>query len=161
MLYVHHKIDHLVMFQCEHFGVNIRKRELFFAEMNHFYLEHPALWEDDGSWSGFQWINPDDSDRSILSYRRIGRAGEELTVVVNFTPVSYENYEIGVSRAGSYEEILNSDDVRFGGSGVGNPKALRSVKKNFREYQNVIRITVPPLGACVLRRKPSVWRKPQ
>lgn len=135
------------------------KLQLFFAEMNHFYLEHPALWEDDGSWDGFQWINPDDSDRSILSYRRIGRNGEELTVVVNFTPVVYENYEIGVSHAGSYEEILNSDDERFGGSGVGNKTALRAVKKSFREYSHVLRMTVPPLGACILRRKPTARRK--
>lgn len=135
------------------------KLQLFFAEMNHFYLEHPALWEDDGSWDGFQWINPDDSDRSILSYRRIGQNGEELTVVVNFTPVTYENYEIGVSCAGSYEEILNSDEERFGGSGVGNKQPIRSVKKDFREYKNVLRITVPPLGACILRRKPTARRK--
>lgn len=135
------------------------KLQLFFAEMNHFYLEHPALWEDDGSWNGFQWINPDDSARSVLSYRRIGQNGEELTVVVNFTPVTYENYEIGVSRAGSYEEILNSDEERFGGCGVGNPKTLRTAKKNFREYDHVLRVTVPPLGACILRRKSAARRK--
>lgn len=135
------------------------KLQLFFAEMNHFYLEHPALWEDDGSWDGFQWINPDDSDRSILSYRRIGQNGEELTVVVNFTPVVYENYEIGVSHGGYYEEIFNSDDERFGGSGVGNSKSLRATKKSFREYEHVLRMTVPPLGACILRRKPAARRK--
>ena len=148
--------------QIEWFLLNYEshaKLQLFFAEMNHFYLEHPSLWEDDGSWNGFQWINPDDSDRSILSYRRIGRNGEELTVVVNFTPVVYEDYEIGVSRPGYYEEIFNSDDERFGGSGVGNPKSLRATKKSFREYEHVLRMTVPPLGACILRHKPAARRK--
>ena len=129
------------------------KLQHFFAQMNHFYLEHPALWEDDGSWDGFRWINPDDSDRSILSYRRIGKGGEELTIVINFTPVMYENYEIGVSRAGRYEEILNSDDERFGGRGVGNKELLKAVKKSFRDYSHTISVTVPPHGACIFRRK--------
>ncbi|MBR4873126.1 MAG: 1,4-alpha-glucan branching protein GlgB [Clostridia bacterium] len=129
------------------------KLQLFFAEMNHFYLEHPALWEDDGSWDGFRWINPDDSDRSILSYKRIGKSGEELIVVVNFTPVTYENYEIGVSQAGYYEEIINSDDERFGGKGIGNKEPLKAVKKRFREYSHTISVAVPPHGACIFRRK--------
>ena len=136
------------------------KLQRFFAEMNHFYLEHPALWEDDGSWDGFSWINPDDADKSILSYRRIGTSGEELTVVINFTPAVYYDYEIGVSESGTYEEIFNSDHGDFGGSGIGNHAPLHSSEQPFREYQNVIRITVPPLGACIFRRKdPSKARR--
>ena len=124
------------------------KLQRFFAEMNHFYLEHPALWEDD------------DAEKSILSYRRIGTSGEELTIVINFTPAVYYDYEVGVSKAGTYEEIFNSDHGDFGGSGIGNQAPLHSSEQLFREYQNVIRITVPPLGACIFRRKdPSKARR--
>ena len=129
------------------------KLQLFFATMNHFYLEHPSLYEDDGSWSGFRWINPDDGDKSILSYIRRGETEEELVVVVNFTPVVYRDYVLGVPAEGVYEELLNSDAAEFGGSNVLNDTDMRSVPQKFREYDHVIRITVPPLGACIFRKK--------
>ncbi len=119
--------------------------QLYFAELNHFYLAHPALYEVDGSWDGFRWIDPDDRDRSILSYRRIDKRGEELIVLVNFTPVTRLGYQLAMPFAGEYEELLNSDDTRYGGSGILNSGKL------ITEEDGVLSVTVPPLGACIFR----------
>lgn len=128
------------------------KLQRFFSEMNHFYLEHPALWECDSESADF-WIAPDNCEKKILSYQRIAKSGERILVVINFTPIAYENYEIGVSEAGDYEELLNSDDVAFGGSGLKNDKHIRAEEKPFHKDNHVITITVPPLAACIFRRR--------
>jgi len=121
--------------------------QYFCAELNHFYLENPPLYEIDGSWEGFRWISPDDRERSILAYRRIGKDGEELTVVINFTPVVYRDYILRVSQKGVYEEVLNSDDERFGGAGNTNGDPL--VTSDAGE----ICLTVASHGALILRRR--------
>ncbi len=120
--------------------------QYFCAELNHFYLENPPLYEIDGSWNGFVWIEPDDKERSILSYRRFDKAGRELIVVVNFTPVVYRGYLLRGLREGVYTEILNSDEERFGGGGTRNAEALRV------SDSGELSITVPSHGACVFRR---------
>ena len=126
--------------------------QLFFAEVNHFYLEHPALWEDELCLD-FEGSPCDDREKRVLSYRRVAKSGEELTVVINFTSIICRDYEIGVSAAGDYLELLNSDDIAFGGSGIKNDKPIRSEEKRFRKYDHVIRITVPPLSACIFQRR--------
>jgi 1,4-alpha-glucan branching enzyme len=128
------------------------KLQLFFADINHLYLEHPQLYEIDGSWDGFKWINPDDRDRSILSYRRIDKSGNELITVINFTPVRYDGYIIDVPACGEYKEIINSDDEKYGGSGVLNKGKLVSVSDGER---NTLSITVPPSGALILEISPE------
>lgn len=126
--------------------------QLFFAEVNHFYLEHPALWEDELCLD-FEGSPYDDREKRVLSYRRVAKSGEELTVVINFTSTIYRDYEIGVSEAGDYLELLNSDDIAFGGNGIKNDKPIRAEEKRFHEYDHVIRITVPPLSACIFQRR--------
>jgi len=121
--------------------------QLFFADINHLYLSRPELYEIDGGWDGFKWINPDDKDRSILSYRRIDRKGNELITVVNFTPVGYNDYIIEVPHSGVYEELINSDAEKYGGTGVLNKGRLISVKNGDR---NILSINVPPSGALIL-----------
>ena len=136
------------------------KLQLFFAEMNHFYLEHPALWEDDGSWDGFRWIEPDDGERSIISYRRIAENGNELITVINFTPASYGDFTLAVPYDGEYREVFNSDDARYGGGGFINgdvpintrPNANLKAGKPAEEICPwVVKIKLPPLGAVILR----------
>lgn len=92
--------------------------------LNHLYLETPALWEIDDSWEGFTWIETEQRDWSMISYRRRDRAGRELLVILNFCPVTRENYAVRVPSAGVYEEILASDAYCFGGGGVENKGAL-------------------------------------
>lgn len=126
------------------------KYQLYCAELGHFYLAHPEMWQIDDSWQGFQWIDANDSERSILSFRRIAEGGSQLYVILNFTPETYENYAVALSDEGIYTELFNSDDERFGGSGVTNTgAALESVLENGRE---VLHLRVPPLGAVIFKK---------
>ena len=129
------------------------KFQRYVAELNHFYLSQPALWQIDGSWDGFKWIDPDDNERSIISYRRIAKDGKELLVLINFTPVVYEKFLLGTDVSGTYEEIFNSDDVRFGGSGVINEGDLKTTGKGISSCRDSVEIRVPPLAVTVLRCK--------
>ncbi len=119
--------------------------------LNHLYLKTPALWQIENSWDGFCWIDPDDSDRSILSYRRRDEQENEILAVINFTPVVYEDFSLTVPRAGIYQEIINSDSKEFGGSGVVNVGDLPSHKKESESSADAILIRVPPLGITILR----------
>ena len=126
------------------------KYQLYCAQLNNFYLAHPELWQIDDSWEGFQWINADDRDRSILSFRRISESGRELIVLLNFTPETYENFTVSVKREGIYNELFNSDDVKYGGSGVTNTgAALVSVTD---ESGETVHLRLPPMGAVILQR---------
>ncbi|MBQ9759785.1 MAG: 1,4-alpha-glucan branching protein GlgB [Clostridia bacterium] len=124
----------------------------FNADLNHFYLAHPALWERDDGWEGFSWIDADNGDQSIYSYRRIDASGNELIVLLNFTPVVRDNFLLAVPADGVYEEIFNSDATKYGGSGVINEGRFETVPAMLRGYSRAINITVPPLGAAIFRR---------
>ncbi len=100
----------------------------YVKELNGLYLENKALWEIDDSWDGFEWINADDRDNSVLSYLRKAKNGEEIAVMINFTPVERKKYTINLREAGEYEMILNSDWKRFGGDTAARRKKYKTVK---------------------------------
>ena len=127
--------------------------QLFWAELNHFYLENSQLWSDDCGWDGFKWVEVTDADRSIYAYRRIGSDKSERIVVVNFTPVVRHDYILGVPQAGEYVEVLNSDDKKYGGSGVINEGVFQTAEQESHGLPHRITITLPPLGAVVLKLK--------
>ncbi|MBQ9806469.1 MAG: 1,4-alpha-glucan branching protein GlgB [Clostridia bacterium] len=127
------------------------KMQLYTAELNHLYLKYPALWEQDGSIYGFEWIDADNVEQSIYSYRRRDAKGRELIVVLNFTPVRYDDFLLAVPQRGYYEEIFNSDSERFGGSGCTNEGRFRTEPALLRSYGQAIRVKVPPLGAAIFR----------
>lgn len=127
------------------------KTQLFTAELNHFYLENPPLWQKDSNWDGFSWIDADNAEQSIFSYRRIDEKGRELVILLNFTPVTYDDFLLAVSERGVYREVFNTDDVRYGGSGVLNKESYRTEPCMLRGYGNAIRIKVPPLSAVIFR----------
>ena len=129
------------------------KFQRFVAELNHFYLSEPALWQIDDSWDGFRWIEPDDREQSVISYRRIAKDGSELIVAINFTPATYREFLIGTDKVGTYEEIFNSDDVRFGGSGVVNFCPMVTTGIGMNGCGDSIRVKLPPLSIVVLRKK--------
>ena len=127
--------------------------QLYFAELNELYLKTPALWQIDTSWDGFEWIEPNNKDHSLISFKRKDKKGKEVIVVLNFTPVRREDYLIGVSEGGIYEEIFNSDAERYGGSGAINSGTVRSTGVAWNGNPDSVKICVPPLGAAVFKLK--------
>ena len=125
----------------------------YVATLNHFYLQNPPLYEVDDSFAGFQWIDADNVEQSIISYRRIDRRGRELVVVINFTPQTYRDFRQGLPYHGVWEEVFNSDDTAFGGSGVRNQGPIKTEKKQWHGQGASATITVPPLGAVILKCK--------
>ena len=131
------------------------KYQLFVARLNQLYLQNPELWELDESPESFVWIDPDNSEQSIFSYRRIAKNGEELLVYLNFLPVERKNFLAAVPEEGEYEEVFNSDAIEFGGKGVLNRGILASEPCAFREYTHAVPITLPAMGAVVIKKVQS------
>lgn len=128
--------------------------------LNHLYLDTPALWEDDFTWEGFQWIVPDDSSQSVVAFIRRDKKGNEVIAVCNFAPVLRQNYSIGVPRAGTYSELINSDDEKFGGSGVHNT-AKRAKKAPMHGFDYSIELTLPPMSTLIFHTpKVKAEKKP-
>jgi 1,4-alpha-glucan branching enzyme len=124
------------------------------TDLNLFYREQLALFQIDFDPDGFEWIDTADSQRSIISFIRKGQSADDLIVVVlNFTPETLFNYEIGVPLAGSWKEMLNSDALKYGGSGKSNSNPLRasSQGKHGRPYS--LTLTIPPLAVIFLKRE--------
>ena len=120
-----------------------RQMQAFVRELNHFYLEHPQLWENDSDWDGFQWIDCDDRDRSIVTFRRISRSGKELVVICNFCPVVRERYRVGLPKAGWYVPVLNTDEARFGGYGfMARPQ--KAEKEPYQKLPYSAEFYLPP-----------------
>jgi 1,4-alpha-glucan branching enzyme len=90
-------------------------------DLNRVISTEPAMHQVDFDWHGFEWIDCNDSDGSVLSFLRMGKNPDDLmVVVVNATPVVREGYIVGVPRDGFYKEVLNTDASAYGGSNVGN-----------------------------------------
>ena len=123
--------------------------------LNRFYLRTPALWENDASWDGFQWISADDSVQNILVFIREDKNKNALIVLQNFAPVKREDYRFGVPEEGAYEEAFNSDLTEFGGWGCENP-VLQSDGTPMHGFSYSLRVTVPPLATVFFRRKIEV-----
>ena len=124
----------------------------FTRDLNRFYLENRPLWDDDQSWGGYQWIQPDDGDNSVIAFRRMDRKGRDLICVLNFTPVLREDYRLGVAKPGTYECVFCSDDAKYGGTGqLPHPAASEAIP--FREYENSALFRIPPMSLTVFSRK--------
>ncbi len=138
-----------------------RQMQDYVRELNHFYKDHPAFWEIEDSWDGYQWIDANDSSRNLLSYIRKDEAGHEIVVLANFSPVAWEDCIIGIPDAVSYTVALSSDEARFGGSGndLGVMKVNRKVPCH--GFQQSITLTVPPMSTLYLVGKPRPKRTPK
>lgn len=141
-----HQLDWLLLDYDQH-----RRLQKFFRDLNHFYLDTPALWQIDFSWEGFSWISHDDTTQSVIAFRRIDRSGKELIAVCNFQPVRRDDYRIGVPLQGLYEEVFTSDSVSYGGSGISNGRSIKSSKPPMHGLEQSISLTLPPLSAIYLR----------
>ncbi len=137
---------------------NHAKLKDFVKELNHFYKTTPQLWQVDNSWEGFRWISADDYTQNILSFIRFDDKGDPVVCLMNFSPVTRENYRIGVPRARSYTEVFSSDEERFGGAGIENGNVVcEKIKSHDSDYS--ISLTIP--GNSALFLKPKYLYKPR
>lgn len=127
-----------------------RKLHDFVRDANHFYLNHKALWEIEDDWAGFSWLNADDADHNIISYKRISKSGRDVIFVINFSPVLRENYYLGVDKRKTYKEIFNTDDVKYGGSGLLNKGKITTKKGEVNGRKQYVSLTIPPFAAVVI-----------
>ncbi len=129
-----------------------QKFNYFVKDLHRVYKENSSLFEVDFSHDGFQWIDFNDSDNSIVSYIRKGKNKDDYTVVIlNFTPVVRENYKVGVPEGCDYKIIFNSDSEYYGGSNVGNSNNLTPEELLWQQQPYNIDVTLPPLGALILK----------
>lgn len=119
------------------------------ADLNALYKASPALWSQDFTPDGFQWLTSDDSDHNTLSYVRIGSQGEQMVVVANFSGTAWSDYQVALPRGGRWKEVLTTDDAKYGGSDIHNTDITADAGPyHSREWST--RITVPALGVVFL-----------
>ena len=124
-------------------------------DLNHLYSSEPALHEVDFDWHGFEWIDANDADNSVLSFLRRGKNPEELILVVlNATPVVRAGYRLGVPQPGYYREILNTDASIYGGSNAGNAGGQDASDQPAQGRPHSLVLTLPPLAAIFLKWQP-------
>jgi 1,4-alpha-glucan branching enzyme len=124
----------------------------FVQDLNHVYAGQPALYECDFEPHGFQWIDCNDNDNSVVSFVRRARNQDDFVVsVLNFTPVPREGYVVGVPRAGSYGELINSDGAAYGGGNVGNGGVVFTEAAAAHGQRQSLRLTLPPLACLMLK----------
>jgi len=134
--------------------VSHRGIQRLIGDLNKLYAAQSALHEVDFNWQGFEWLDANDADNSVLSFLRRGKDPSNLlAVVVNATPVVREAYRIGVPQPGYYDEILNTDAAIYGGSNVGNLGGVLAepILHMGRPYS--ITLTLPPLAVLFLKRQ--------
>ena len=121
----------------------------FLRDLGRLYRERPALWRRDHEPEGFSWIDVADRDNAVISYvRRDG--SDHVVVVLNLTPVPREEYRIGAPAAGTYVQLMSTDDAAYGGSGYHTRSRVETENAPMHGYQQSMRLTLPPLGAVVL-----------
>ncbi len=129
-----------------------RQLQQLVKDLHTLYRSQPALYTDDFSHNGFQWIDCHDAGRSMLTFmRRDKNSHEVLVVVCNFKPDVYYHYWLGVNEAGTYEEIMNTDDLKYGGSGIVNQK-VQTKDWNHCPWPHALEITVPPLSMTMFKK---------
>lgn len=129
-----------------------RQIQQYVKDLNHYYLDHPALWRNDTDWQGFQWISCDDYQQGVIAFRRIDENGKEVIVVCNFCPVLRTGYRIGVPKSGSYIPVLSSDDAKYGGEGT-ELAPVKAKKEEMHGLPYSVELTLPPLSAVFYEHK--------
>ena len=150
-------VDWALLDKKKHAGIH-----RLFTDLNTLYRERPALYARQFDNGGFEWIEHADYETSTLAYQRNGGEKDKpLLVVANFTPVLRDDYRLGLPVPGTYREVFNSDDEKYGGSGQVNTDTLKPEKTPWHYRDQSLVITVPPLGITVLElvRKAPVRKK--
>jgi 1,4-alpha-glucan branching enzyme len=146
-----HSLDWHLIDQPFHGGL-----QQFVRDMNRAYAVEPALHQRDFDPQGFEWIDCNDNENSVVSFLRRGRSGELAVAIVNFTPVPRDGYRIGVPVAGAFDEVINSDSHVYGGSNLGNEGVVFAEALPSHGHAQSLRLNLPPLGFLLLKpRSPS------
>jgi 1,4-alpha-glucan branching enzyme len=134
---------HLLEFE-KHQGI-----QNLYRDLNKAYRKYPALYELDHSHEGFEWIDHGNADQSILSVlRKSSDAKQKIYVLINFTPVAYENFKLGVQDEGAYQLILNSDDKKYWGGACKTNKKMQAVSEPWNDQPYSVSVNLPSL-ACL------------
>jgi 1,4-alpha-glucan branching enzyme len=120
------------------------------AQLNRVYRDSPALWEQDNDSSGFEWLDGGNAAQNVLAFVRWSRAGVPLVGLFNFSGNPVGPYRVGLPFAGRWREVLNTDAVEFGGSGVGNYGSVEASKEPFHGRPASVELTLPPLAGLWL-----------
>ena len=139
------ELDWYLLAEEEHLEMQNWVRDLL-----HLYKRNKAMYEQDQSWEGFEWVNADDAYRSIFSFIRHSKDNKKnLLFVCNFTPVARDDYRVGVPRRKQYKLIMNSDDAKYGGTGEERPEVYRAVKKDCDGRPYSFAYKLPAYGVAI------------
>ena len=141
------ELDWSLLGDERHAGVQRLVRDL-----NFLYREEPSMHQLDCEAEGFEWVDCHDHQNSVLSLLRFGRSrNEAILVVVNFTPVPRQGYDVGVPFPGRWRELLNSDSTDYAGSGWGNYGSVETDDVETHGRPHRLKLTFPPLSAVFLK----------
>ena len=122
------------------------------GDLNRVCTSEPAMYTGDFEPAGFRWIQCDDSENSVFAWLRLSTKGENtVACIANFTPVPREDYRVGVPKAGTYTEILNTDAAIYAGSNIGNLGAVESQEVAAHGFAQSLTIQLPPLAMVMLK----------
>lgn len=139
------EIDWYLLAEKEHQAIQNWMRDLL-----HLYRRNKALYEMDGSWEGFEWINADDAYRSIFSFMRHSKDSKKnLLFVCNFTPMERADYRVGVPRRKQYKLVLNSDEEKYGGTGEVRPLVYKAVAQECDGRPYSFAYSLKPYGVAI------------
>ncbi|MCL2521370.1 MAG: 1,4-alpha-glucan branching protein GlgB [Erysipelotrichales bacterium] len=125
-----------------------------FKALTAFYRKEVALYQLDNKSEGFRWIDADNIDQSVYAYLRYAKNPKDyLIIVLNCTPNTYQKFSIGVPELASYQEVFNTDNLEFGGSGVINKRIIKAKKENFQQMPYKATISLAPLSITIFKRK--------
>lgn len=148
-------------FLAKDFDATHGAQQRFIEALNHFYAKQRGLWQNAYTEQGFEWIDADNSEQSIVSFVRHGdKPADDLLILINFDPASYETYRVGTPREGDWELVFNTDDPTFGGSGFPVVDMASSKPEPWNMRDNSIEIAVPGLAGLVYRRRRASSYKP-
>ena len=130
-----------------------RKMKAFVKQLEHYYIDTPALWKKDDSYDGFGWIDADDAADNVFTYLRTDCAGQIIVVVLNLSGKSYEGFGIGVPEGDAYEVMIDTDRKSAGGTGTRKKRVYHVTKEKCNGYAQRVTVSMPPLSAMILERK--------
>ncbi len=129
---------------------NHRHVSRMYKELLHIYRNYPAMYEQDVSWAGFEWINANDNYRSIFSFVRKAKSGKNsILFVINMTPMKYEDYKVGVPENRRFKLLLDSENKEFGGEGGVIPEVLTPKKEECDGREYSIAFPVAPYQVAI------------